>query len=263
MRLAILGSPVGHSLSPAMHNAALAYAGLDGGYEARDVDVDGFLGAATELRAGRLTGANVTMPHKLLAYEVCDEHTVAASRVGAVNTLTMAGSSLLGANTDVAGVTAAWSTADLPTEGPVVILGAGGAAAAAQVALAGRDLFVVARRPELAAAAVSKCGSGAAVLAWEEPIPPAVVVNATSLGMAGETLPEHILDVAIGLLDMPYSNEPTRAVRTMQARGLPVAGGLEMLVGQAVGSFQLWTGIAVPGAVFRKAAEQELLKRKP
>jgi shikimate 5-dehydrogenase len=79
--------------------------------------------------------------------------------------------------------------------------------------------------------------------------------------MRGERLPERLTDLATGLLDMPYRDVPTPSVVLMRSRGLPVADGLDMLVGQAVASFEIWTGSEVDAAVLREAAEQELLKR--
>ena len=261
MNLAIFGSPVGHSLSPAMHTAALASAGLVGEYQARDVDHDGLLAGIIEIRTGALHGANVTMPHKLAAYDVCDQISAAAARAGAVNTLSSYGGQLRGDNTDVLGIRSAWTARSLPHDVPVVILGAGGAAAAAQVALDGQELYVVARRPDAAQRMVDRVEAGAQVIAWGEPAPAGVIVNATSLGMHGETLPEYLLESAVGLLDMTYGDKQTPSVAAFRGAGRPVADGLDMLVGQAVGSFAIWTGVDVDPEVFRAAAVAELARR--
>lgn len=261
MNLAIFGSPVGHSLSPAMHAAALASAGLVGEYQARDVDHDRFLEGVLEIRAGELHGANVTMPHKLVAYDLCDQISPAAARARAVNTLSSHKGQLRGDNTDILGVRSAWTTRSLPDDVPVVILGAGGAAAAAQVALDGHELYVVARRPDAAQRMVERVGAGAQVIAWGERAPVGVVVNATSLGMRGETLPEYLLESAVGLLDMTYGDNETPSVAASRRAGRPVADGLDMLVGQAVGSFAIWTRVDVDPEVFRAAAVAELAQR--
>ena len=262
MKLAIFGTPVGHSLSPAMHMAALEYIGVAGAYSARDVDLLGFRAGVAELRAGDLDGANVTMPYKRRAFELCDEKTEQAGRVGAVNTLFVRQSRLVGENTDVVGIGTAWDLRGLPDSGPIIILGAGGAAAAALVALAGRPQYVLARRPERAESLTARIGSSAVVIPWGEPIPPGVVVNATSMGMKGEALPKYLLESATGLFDMPYGETPTQSVLMAKRRSLPVADGLDMLVGQAVASFSAWTGVDVPATVFRGAAVEEL-KRRP
>lgn len=261
MRLALFGFPAKHSLSPAMHAAALAALGIGGDYTAREVDLDGLYAGIGELREGGLDGANVTMPYKRVALEVADELSDTAERVGAINTLTAEAGSLLGANTDADGVRAAFAAADLPESDRVIVLGAGGAAAAALVALAEREKYLVARSLDRAHRTLERTGTEAKVVSWDEAVPPGVVVNATSLGMRGERLPERLTDLATGLLDMPYCDVPTPAVALMRSRGLPVADGLDMLVGQAVASFAIWTGSEVDAAVFREAAEQELLKR--
>ncbi len=261
MKLAIFGSPVGHSLSPAMHRAALNAARMTGDYETRDVDHTGFLEGVVEMRNGGLAGANVTMPHKMTAYELCDEISMEAELAGAVNTLSLRDGALWGDNTDIAGIRSAWKVGALPEDGPVVILGAGGAAAAALVALEGREVYLLARRLEAAQQTARRVGIGAQVLGWGEPVPRGVVVNATSLGMHSELLPEYLLESATGLLDMTYGDSPTPSVTGLRAKGLPVADGLDMLVGQAVGSFAIWTGIVVDAGVFRLAAEQELAGR--
>ena len=113
VRLALLGSPVAHSLSPVMHEAALRHVGIEGTYAAYDVDDIGFRGAIDDLAAGRLTGANVTMPHKDLAYSLCDVRSPEAERARAVNTLSQVGGSVIGSNTDIGGVTVAWRKAGL------------------------------------------------------------------------------------------------------------------------------------------------------
>lgn len=261
MKLAIFGSPVTHSLSPVMYRAALDHIGRDGDYETRDVDLNGFLSGVTDLRERRLDGANVTMPHKRTAYEICDQRSDGATRVGAVNTLDLRKGLLIGDNTDIAGVAGAWDAAGLPVDVPVVILGTGGAAAAAIAATVERRQYVMARRPEAAQQMVARVGAEATVIPWGEPVPPGVLVNATSLGMQGEKLPKYLIEAAVGLLDMPYRDTPTPAVIELGARGMPVADGLDMLVGQAVGSFLVWTGVEVDQIVFRSAAERELMRR--
>ncbi len=257
----MFGSPAAHSLSPVMHRAALAHIGRVGSYEAREVDLSGFLAGVAEIREGRLDGANVTMPYKRDAFEIVDETTSQAARVGAVNTLFEDDGALFGDNTDVDGVRSAWAVAGLPTTGVVVILGAGGASAAAQVALADRPLYVVARRPRHAETVVNQVRGTARVIPWGDPIPSGVVINATSLGMNDERLPTSIMTAASGFLDMVYGDRPTRSVEFARERGIPVADGLDMLVGQAAASFRVWTNVEVEAAVFRRAAEQELLKR--
>ena len=153
MRFAVLGSPVSHSLSPVIHTAALDALGIDGEYMAREVDESGLAAALAEIRSAALDGANVTMPHKAAAAAGSDRLEGAARRLGVVNTLSLEGSELVGRNTDAPGIADAWERRGLPVGGPVHVLGGGGAARAALLALEDRDLFVSTRRPGAAAGA--------------------------------------------------------------------------------------------------------------
>lgn len=240
LKLVLLGDPVDHSLSPRLHAAALDAAGIQGLYVARRVDAAGMEAAVEEIRTGRLDGANVTMPHKGVAARLADVLEPDAARAGSVNTLLMRDGLVVGASTDVEGIRRAWG--HLPA-GPVLILGAGGAAAAALLALEGRPLTVAARRVEAAQELVLRTGVDARVAEWGKPVDGAVIVNATALGMHGEQLPDGLLRTAIGLFDMPYGSAQMPAVVTATANGLPVVEGVEMLISQGALSFELWTGV--------------------
>lgn len=240
-----------------MHEAALAALGIEGRYLARRVDRAGLEAAAAELRRGELDGANITMPHKARAAELADDLTATAARAGSVNTWVARRGRILGDTTDVPGLTTAAERCGLPAEGPVLVLGAGGAAAAALVAFAGRPLALVARRPEAAVELARRVGVEATVLRWGEAVE-AVVVNATPLGMAGESLPPGLVESATGLVDMAYGPTATPAVRAALGRGIPVVDGIAMLAAQAEVAFRLWTGRDAPvglmEAVARKAS---------
>jgi shikimate dehydrogenase len=261
VKLAVFGSPVGHSLSPVMHRAALAAAGIDGEYVALDVDEAEFRAGVAAVRNGELRGANVTMPHKALAFSLCDVRSPLAQRTGAVNTLTRFDSDVVGENTDVVGIQTAWDECGLSRESPITILGAGSAAAAALVALDGREICVVARRKDRAQRVIDRVGVAAVASSWGETRRPSVVVNATSLGMRGEQLPQDLLESATGLFDMAYGNRSTPAIEFASDAELPFAAGLDMLVGQAIASFRIWTGVIPDPAVMRRAAEDELARR--
>lgn len=144
----------------------------------------------------------------------------------------------------------------------MTVLGAGGASAAALVALHGTQIAVSARRRDAAAALVERMSVPAVTLEWGEVLPGSIVVNATPIGMRGESLPEQVLEAATGLFDMAYGDEPTGSVTESRRRGIPVAEGLDMLVGQAVESFRLWTGVAADPEIMRAAARTELFRRK-
>ena len=247
----VLGSPISHSLSPAMHNAAFADLGIDAVYSARLADTGQMAEAANEMRSGELYGANITMPHKGVARDLCDRLDVSALRANAVNTWVMEGGSLVGYSTDATGVRFAWEKAELPSEGPVVVLGAGGAARAAVAALADtHEVWLSARRPE----ALDGQGFSGAVgqVPWGLPVLEAVYVNATPLGMNGESLPDALLETAAGYFEMIYARA-TPAQSVLAERGLPIGLGIDMLLGQAMASFVLWFEMAPKESVMRSA----------
>ncbi len=242
----MLGDPVEHSLSPRIQAAALRSAGVDGIYEARRVDTAGMTQAVAEVRQGILTGANVTMSHKRLAWDLVDRHLGSAGRVGAVNTLVRDDGRVGGANTDIDGVRFAWERAGLQWSAPVLVLGAGGAAAAALLATEGRSerVMISARRSERANRLVEQLGMHAvSVIPWGDldPVPAgAIVVNATPLGMQGERLPSGLVARAGGLFEMAYGSGDSPALQDAYSRQLRIAGPIDMLIGQAAASFELW-----------------------
>ena len=157
-------------------------------------------------------------------------------------------------NTDVGGITAATDAAGIPPNAPVLVLGGGAAAAAAGVAVGDRLAGVATRHSGAAAALESRTGVAVLPRPWGEGVDGAVVVNATPLGMHGETLPGAVLDAAAGLIDMPYREGPTPAIRRAHLLGIPVVDGLHLLVAQAAISFTWWTGVRAPLDVMHAAA---------
>ena len=258
MRLAVVGSPVEHSLSPVIHTAALAECGIDGSYTVIDCDAAGFPQVLRSVRTGDLDGCNVTMPHKRLAHDLVDDHSPLARRAGAVNTVTREDHRLVGHNTDVTGIIRAAESAGLPGDIPVLVLGAGGAAAAALLAFEGRRLALSARSPENAAAVAQSVGVDTDIIAFGTPVEGALVVNATPIGMKGETLPTGVLAGAAALFDMPYGATPTPASRTAWSLGRPVVVGEDMLLFQALESFRLWTGCEAPIGPVRSALRDHI-----
>lgn len=253
-RYVVLGSPVGHSRSPAIHTAAYEALDLDAEYGIRDVDEAGVAAALAEIRSGRLDGANVTMPHKGLAARLADDLDPVAARLGAVNTLVASGGAVVGHATDGAGVLHAWRRGGLPTDTRVLVLGAGGAARAAVDVLARRHAVVVSARRSDAAADLLDLGADG-IVAWGSPVAGAVLVNATPVGMAGEDLPSGVVEASAGLLEMVYAPERTPAVERALVAGLPVGWGIDMLVGQAAASFALWFGTEPPIETMTLAAK--------
>lgn len=253
MRLVLLGDPVAHSRSPAIHEAALAACGIEGRYTARRVDEQGVYRAVAEVRAGALDGANVTMPHKAVAAAACDRLSVEAARCRSVNTIARRDGEATGWSTDVSAIAALAERLGLDEATPALVLGAGGTAAAALVALGGRSVRVAARRLEAAVHLTGRLGIGDPV-EWGTAVPGCVVVNATPLGMRGEPLPPGIVEACSGLLDLPYGPSDTPAVAAARDLGIPALDGIDLLVAQAAESFRLWTGSEAPVAVMEAAA---------
>ncbi|HEX2420712.1 MAG TPA: shikimate dehydrogenase [Acidimicrobiia bacterium] len=251
-----MGNPVVHSRSPAIFQAAFAAAGIEGEYHARLVEADGVRACFDEVRRGFLDGFNITMPHKALAASLCDRLEPEAEAAGSVNTVVREKDVLVGHSTDIAAVRDCWRS--LPPEGPVLILGAGGAAAATAVALNGRrqgSLYIASRTFGHGSSLAERLGIELGEVHWGVPVVMATVVNCTPIGMEGEVLPAEVLALASGLLDMPYRASPTPAVATARDLGLPVVDGLDLLVTQAGHAFRLWTGMEPPIQAMRQAVE--------
>lgn len=268
--VALLGWPVRHSLSPAMHNAAFRELELDLVYLALPTPPAALGTVVAALGAVEAAGANVTVPHKEAVLARCDELTAEAELVGAVNTLCWTPDGLLGDNTDAVGLEQVLG-GDLGLAVPTsaVLLGTGGAARAAVVALGrlGDPVTVVGRRPEAAqrladlAAAAGSPETDAVDLADIDWVRSAVrgarlVMNATPLGMAGELLPDpfHELTGDQMAYDLVYNPPETPFLRDARARGAEAHHGLGMLVAQAAASFRRWTGQDAPTATMSAVA---------
>jgi shikimate dehydrogenase len=244
----ILGHPVSHSLSPHMHNASLRAQSIDMVYLAFDVLPESLSGAVAGLRALGFRGVNVTIPHKEAIGGLLDDLDSVAARIGSVNTVVNDDGRLVGYNTDKSGFAAALR--GLRSEGArgltCFVAGAGGAARAVVAALmddGAREIRVYNRSPERAA-------FGAAGEAH-------LIVNATSLGLSPSVkespVPVDILLSRHIVMDLVYGSGPTTLVREAKARGATAIDGKEMLVMQAAGSYELWTGQQAPIDVMRKS----------
>jgi len=244
----LLGDPVAHSMSPQLHTAAFAAAGIDAVYVAcavRDVvtAVDG-LGALGAL------GANVTVPHKRAVWEHVRRRTSEAERIGAANTLFREDGRWVADNTDAAGVRRVLiDDIGLEPGAGVVLFGAGGAARAVAVALGrlGARVRVEARRVA-PGANVQRLASEAGAAVLPADVVPELIVNATPLGLHGERLPARYHDLQDGqaVLDLVYGDSVTPFVADARARGLPAWDGRGMLVAQAGAAFERWTGRPAP-----------------
>jgi shikimate dehydrogenase len=241
LRLAVLGDPVEHSLSPLMQRDAMEQAGLRGRYETVRADRSKLVAELEGLRRGERDGVNVTMPLKQVAAGLCDSLSPEAERSLSVNTIKAVGGRIVGHSTDVvavAGILSRWG------KSPVLILGAGGSARAALAASDRRPVYLAARRRE-AALQLASMGDCAAAIPWGTAVAGAIVVNATPLGMGGETLPSGIVASAAGLVDLPYATAKTPAVAEARRLGIQVVDGIEFLANQAAASFTWWTGESV------------------
>jgi len=254
--LALLGWPVAHSLSPQLHAAAIADAGLDLAYLAFGVPPESLEAAVAGLGALGAVGANVTVPHKAAVLALADEVGSEAAAVGAANTLTWRDGRLVADNTDLPGLLSVLAGLGIQTGDGVLLCGAGGAARAAAGALgrAGTRVEVVGRRSEAVADVrqVLVAAGGSA----EPVVRPRLLVNATPLGLHGEDPPARLLEIGPGqiALDLVYGREPTPFLRAAAAAGATAADGLGLLVAQAAFSFAIWTGAAPPHRVMQEAA---------
>ena len=254
LHLAVLGDPIGHSRSPAIHGAALAHLGIDGSYVARRVTAGQLGPVVEELKNGSLDGVNVTMPLKTEAAALADSLTHEAEASGSVNTMRLRSGAVEGHSTDVVASARAISDERFDPTAPVLILGAGGAAAAVIIGATGREVYVAARDIQSATALAARIGNGAGVVPLGVGVSGALVVNATPLGMGGERLPEAITATSSGIVDLPYGTHETLTVAGAREAGLPFMDGVEFLVLQAAASFEWWTGRPAPLEVMVRAA---------
>lgn len=258
----VLGWPVRHSRSPAMHEAGYRALGLDDWrYQLLPVPPELFDETVRGLTGAGFAGANVTIPHKEAALAAADDATDAARAIGAANTLTFGpGGRIHADNTDAPGLLDALPFD--PAGRTAVVLGAGGSARAVVWALvqAGADVRVWNRTPERAERLCAEIG-GHAVQA-----PPAaadLLVNTTSVGLHNED-PFKALPVTVDsingypcVVDLVYGSGPTALTSAARDAGATVVDGLEILVRQGARSFERWTGRAAPLDVLRAAARAD------
>ncbi len=255
--LGIVGRPLGHSSSPAMHRAAMDATGLAGRYLRLDVpDLDGL---AAFMKFYDVRGLNVTIPYKVEALAHLDALDASAAAVGAVNTISNEDGRLVGYNTDVLGVKEALSEAGLVIEGSeALVLGAGGAAMACCHALLSEGCGVTVSNRDMskAEALAQRFGCSAAG------VPRSLerfdlIVNCTPLGMEGypslAPLEVELIGEGHTVFDMVYRPRETPLIREASARGARTIEGAEMLLHQAMASFRIWTGLDAPKRVMMEA----------
>jgi shikimate dehydrogenase len=282
-RVALLGWPLAHSVSPAMHNAAFAALRLDWRYELMPTEPGCVAEAIARLRAEGYRGANVTVPHKQAVMLHLDNLTAAAQEIGAVNSLVERQGQWIGHNTDAGGFATALTHAGFEILGcRAVVVGAGGGARAAVYGLLadGAENIVLLNRSLERAEALAydlDCRDGGVNRVELRPLAPDtlieaargadLLVNTTPLGMwpdvdasiwpEGVPLPAHL-----AVFDLVYNPYETRLLQQARASGARPIGGLEMLVRQGALAFELWTGKHAPLAIMRESALAALRRHR-
>ena len=273
---AVLGSPIRHSASPAMHNAAFAQLGLNWRYVAFEVDPKNLRAAIEGARAMQFAGLNLTVPHKLLAVDMVDELDASAQTWGAVNTIQFVADAkgsirTLGSNTDAEGLANSLrEDLSLNLQGAkVLLLGAGGAGRTAALKLAAEkvaELFLVNRtksKAEVVAIEIQRQFPSVKVTVGYPTKEVDLLLNATSLGLRPEDdLPlderQFSLKQACKVYDMIYRPAGTPLLSAAKLAGCTTANGIGMLVHQGAKAFELWTGLAAPVSVMRDAVERSV-----
>ena len=274
----IFGYPIGHSISPPMHQAAFDHAGIDVLYTAWETHPDALADAVAKLRRKEYLGANVTVPHKQAVMDELDEIDDLAMRIGAVNTILNEGGRLLGTNTDAYGfinslkVEAGMEPAGLD----VVLVGAGGAARAAAHGLAQervRSLTIANRtldRAEVLAEEIAVLGVEVRAIGLSDPrfaracCEARLLVNSTSVGMLHgpaeglSPIPGESIAQDSVVYDMVYNPPETPLLKDAAGRAAQVVGGLPMLVHQGAAAWKIWTGVEAPIDVMFAAARRAL-----
>ncbi|TYQ29345.1 shikimate dehydrogenase [Pseudanabaena sp. UWO311] len=276
--LGVMGFPVSHSLSPVMHNAAIAAMGVDYVYVPFPIPVEQLPAAIAGLKAVQsVQGFNLTIPHKVEVMPLLDEVLPIAKAVGAVNTVRRVGERWVGTNTDVAGFLEPLKKLNCDWENmPAVILGSGGAAKAVVAAcleLGCSVIHVVGRDPKkmkkFHGAMTSQLHDyNLRVHPWAS-IPhllevAGIVINATPIGMASDPntpisvsemnlLPDHAI-----AYDLIYTPLPTKFLQIAAARGLKAIDGLEMLINQGAIGLEFWLDQTIPIEIMRQALLQHL-----
>ncbi len=277
-RVFLFAHPAGHSLSPAMHNAAFAAVGVAATYGALDVPPAALADAVADLRQDGVLGANFSVPHKQEVAKLVDRLTPEAAALGAVNTVVNDGGQLVGSNTDGAGFVSGLLelAPEFRTGGfKALVLGAGGAARAVVWALAalGGDVVIAnrdqARAARLVAGLVAAgLPSGKVRVGALDDVEPDLVVNSTSVGMEGGQAPadlplltraqlERLAPHAV-VSDIVYRPATTPLLAAAAALGLRHQNGVAMLVWQGALAFEAWTGLAAPVGIMRSAVEEAL-----
>ena len=251
----LLGDPVAHSRSPAIHARAFTLLGVDAAYAPCRVPADDLERAVDGLRALAVDGFNVTVPHKTAVAQLVDRLHLGATRIGAVNCVARDGEALVGHNTDAPGLVRALRSRRIDPSGRAVVVGAGGSARAAAFALAehAQGLTILNRtldRARSLAQSVEAAGTRAQSAALDSPEArralqeATLVVHCTTVGLEDDRLPfdPALLAPGAAVADLAYrgATGETALIRAIRQRGLAAADGIDVLVHQAIASLEIW-----------------------
>lgn len=254
---AVIAKPVGHSKSPLIHNRAFNKVGFDGIYLPLLVEPEDVGDCMETVRSLPIRGVSVTIPHKQAVIPFLDWIDPAARRIGAVNTLYWQGGALAGTNTDAIGITVPLGKRVDLKRSHVLVVGNGGAAKAAVVALqeAGSRVSVTGRNPRRVTRLAEQHGAEPITFGSLSDRYFDVLVQATPVGMSphvGETLFPGTIPADV-VFDLVYNPLETVLLKRATEQGKVGIGGIEMFVEQAAAQFQIWTGLDAPRTVMREA----------
>ena len=253
--------PAGHTRSPAMHNAAFAALGIDAVYLAFDVPPEDLAAAISGVRALGIRQLAISIPHKESVIALLDDVDETARQIGAVNTVTRRGAKLVGSNTDWLGAVRAIESVAAVADARAVVLGAGGAARAVVYGLRARgaNVTVLNRSPDRAEQLCADLEAEASgPISALENIPHDILVNTTSVGLAGDESPvdpSWICPAAV-VMDAVYQPPETRLLRDAASRGARTIPGKWMLVHQAAEQLREWTELDAPVEIMAKAFDR-------
>jgi shikimate dehydrogenase len=269
-KFGILAYPAGHSLSPALHTAAFAQAGIDATYEKFEIPPEGLADFLQKVRTEKVAGLSVSIPHKVAIIPLLDEIDDAARQIGAVNTVFWQDSKLVGTNTDWLGAIETLETVTDLADKKVVLLGGGGAARAICYGLLerGAEVTVITREAWEFAGIQKDFSVSCDLIANLNNYQSEILINATPLGMAGDlegqsfVMSEYFEDHKPLVFDIVYNPAETKLLADAATAGCETLAGLGMLVRQGARQFTIWTGQEAPVGEMQAAAEEALHSAK-
>jgi len=258
----VVGNPIDHSLSPVMHNSALAHSGLDGCYLA--LRVENIAAAVDGIRGLGIRGASVTIPHKIAVLPYLDKVDPLAADIGAVNTVINKEGVLHGYNSDCVGAVKALTEKTVIKGRDVAVIGAGGGARAIGFGLKqeGGIVTIINRTNSRGEKLAKDLGCRFRPLAELKKLPYHIVVNATPVGMTPDVnrmlLAPNLMEPEMVVMDMVYNPLKTRFLKEAESSGCTIVDGVSMFVHQGAVQFELWTSQKAPVDIMRKVVLEEL-----